>query len=89
MSTEHGWVSSAPGSDARLSDEDRASAERRREERQRRRGALLAIVQVRVFEHEEEPQVTFPPNALLGPEAEGSVISEVVQRAQRQLVLWR
>jgi hypothetical protein len=38
------------------------------------------MVQVRVFEHGEEPQVTFPPDALLGPETDHSVISEVAQR---------
>jgi hypothetical protein len=89
MPTDHGWVSYTPGDNSHLSDEVRAKVERRLQERHERRGALLAIVQVRVFEHQEEPQVTFPPDALLGPETDHSVISEIVQRAQRQLTLWQ
>jgi hypothetical protein len=89
MSTDHGWVASSPGSEARLPDDVRREREQRRSERHRQRGALLAVVSVRVYEHDEEPQVSFPPEALLGVETESSVISEVVARARIQLGRWR
>ena len=56
-----------------LPDELRQERERRLNDRQERRGGLLAVVSVRVYEHDEEPQVSFPPEALLGVEAEAPV----------------
>jgi hypothetical protein len=78
VSTDHGWVSSSPGDNSHQSDEVRQLIGNRRE----RRGKLLAVVAVRVYEHEAEPQVTFPPESLLGVETDQAVISEVVRRAQ-------
>lgn len=49
----------------------------------------MAIVEVRVYENDEEPQVGFPPDALLGVETDSSIISEVVARAREQLAHWR
>ncbi|MFZ0249669.1 MAG: hypothetical protein WAL61_06970 [Acidimicrobiales bacterium] len=89
MSTHHGWVSYGSGDNAHLSDEVRTEMDRRMRERRERQGALLATVEVRVYEHEEEPQVSFPPEALLGIETEQSVIREVVRRAREQLTHWR
>ena len=89
MSTDHGWVSYSPGDNAHLSDEVRAQAEQRMRERRERQGGLLAVVAVRVYEHGQAPQVTFPPDAILGVETDPSLISAVVQRAQEELTRWR
>lgn len=85
MSSDHGWVSSSPGDNSHQSHQVRRLITQRRE----RRGALLAVVTVRVYEHEEEPHVSFPPDAVLGVETDHSVISAVVQRAREQLTRWR
>jgi hypothetical protein len=89
MTAQHGWVAYTSGDNSHLSPEVRAEMERRMKQRQRERGALLAIIEVRVYEHDEEPQVSFPPDALLGNETDSSVISEVVARAREQLGHWR
>jgi hypothetical protein len=85
VSTDHGWVSSSPGDNSHQSDEARQLIRDRRE----RRGELLAVVAVRVYEHEAEPQVTFPPEALLDVDTDQAVVSELVRRAQVQLERWR
>ena len=85
MTTEHGWVSYTSGDNSHLSPEVRTRVERRKEER----GALLAIVQVRVYENDEEPHVSFPQDALLGVDTDSSIISDVVARAREQLAHWR
>jgi hypothetical protein len=85
MSSDHGWVSSSPGDNAHQSDEVHQLITQRRE----RRGELLAVVSVRVYEYEEEPQLSFPPDAVLGVETDQAVISEVVRRAREQLTRWR
>jgi len=64
-------------------------SERHIKQSQEERGALLAIVEVRVYENDEEPQVSFPQDALLGVETDSSVISDVVARAREQLAHWR
>jgi hypothetical protein len=89
MTAEHGWVSNTPGDNSHLSPEVRAEVERRIERRQEERGALLAIVEVRVCENDEEPQVSFPQDALLGVGTDSSIISGVVARAREQLAQWR
>jgi hypothetical protein len=89
MTTGHGWVSYPSGDNSHLSIEVRAEVERRVKRRREERGALLAIVQVRVYENDEEPQVSFPESALLGVETDSSIISDVVARAREQLAQWR
>jgi hypothetical protein len=59
------------------------------EERQRERGALVAVVEVRVYENAAEPGVGFPQDALLGADTDSAVISEVVARAREQLAHWQ
>jgi hypothetical protein len=86
MTAAHGWVSYTSGDNSHLSPEVRAEVERRIKRRQGERGALLAIVEVRVYENNEEPQVSFPRDALLGGETDSSIISDVVARA---LANWR
>jgi hypothetical protein len=89
MKAEHGWVSYTPGDNSHLSPEVRAEVERRIKRRQEERGALLAIVEVRVYENDEEPQVSFPQDAVLGAHTDSSIISIVVARAREQLAHWR
>jgi hypothetical protein len=85
MSSDHGWVSSSPGDNSHQSDGVRQLIRDRRE----RKGELLAVVAVRVYEHAEDTSVSFPPDAVLGVETDHSVISEVVRRAREQLTQWR
>jgi hypothetical protein len=89
MTAEQGWVSYTSGDNSHLSPEARAEVERRIKRRREERGALLAIVQVRVYENDEEPQVSFPEDAFLGVETDSSIISDVVARAREQLAHWR
>jgi hypothetical protein len=85
MATNHGWVSFTPETLATLPESVQQSVH----ERQAQRGDLLALVTVRVYEHDEEPYVTFPDDAQLGPESDSSVIADVVARAQESLTHWR
>jgi hypothetical protein len=89
MATDHGWVSWTPSGNSNLSPERSAEVERRVAERNAARGALLAVVQVRVYENDELPQVSFPEEAILGIETDSTVISDVVARARAQLQHWR
>jgi hypothetical protein len=41
------------------------------------------------YEHDEEPYVTFPQGAQLGPESDSSAIADVVARARESLTHWR
>jgi len=58
-------------------------------ERRAHRGRLLAVVQVRVFEHDAHAQVSFPPGATLGVESDRAAIDDVVRRARDELGGWR
>jgi hypothetical protein len=89
MTTRQGWVSYTSGDNSHLSPEVRIEVERRIRQRKKERGALLAVVQVRVYENDEEPYVTFPEDALLGAETDSSIISDVVARARENLAHWR
>jgi hypothetical protein len=83
MPTESGgWVSFSPGSGSDQTDRRRAAHEEAG-------GALLAIVEVRVYEHRAEPQVSFPPGAALGPDSEPADVAAVVARARDELARWR
>jgi hypothetical protein len=89
MASEHGWVAYTSDDNSHLSPEVQVDVERRIMRRREERGVLLAIVEVRVYENDEEPQVSFPPDALLGVETDSSIISDVVTRAREQLAHWR
>jgi hypothetical protein len=89
MAAEHGWAAYSSGDNSHLSPEVRAEVERRIMQRQEERGALLAIIEVRVYENDEEPQVSFPQDALLGVETDSLIISDVVARAREQLDRWQ
>ncbi len=84
-----GWVSFTPASLAQLPEEQRREVERRGARHEEERGRLLAVVEVRVFEHDEDAQVTFPPGAGLGPDSDAAAIAAAVARARDQLAGWR
>ena len=58
-------------------------------DRHRVRGPLLAVVEVRVYAEDAEPQVSFPRDATLGPDADRDTIATVVGRARDALGAWR
>jgi hypothetical protein len=90
MTDSHGWISyTGDGDNSHLSAEQSEMVEEKVRERRELRGALLAIVQIRVFENGEAPQVSFPPEASLGPDSDQSVIADVVNRARECLADWR
>jgi hypothetical protein len=89
MSADSGWISYGPGDNSHLPADVRRQVETRVAQREAARGALLAVVSVRVFEHDEEPSVSFPPEAQLGVEAEPAQVAAVVARAREQLGRWR
>jgi len=89
MSANHGWISLGPRKGTEGPGDAPTRIEQATREQDERRGALLAVVEVRVYEHDEMPYVTFPTDAVLGVESEASVISEVVSRAREQLRNWR
>ena len=88
MTTEYGWVGRTPRNNSNLSPEVQAEIERRIQQRGEEQGALLATVVVRVYEHSEEPQISFPRGSVLGPETDSLTIEEVVERAREQLAHW-
>ncbi len=85
---EHGWISHGEGDNSHLTDEERRMVEERIRERQEQRGGLLGVVEVNVYEHGCDPQVSFPHGSLLGVEADASVIAEIVARASAELANW-
>jgi predicted AAA+ superfamily ATPase len=78
-----------PAGGTHLLDEVRTEIERRVGLAQNERGALLAVVEVRVFENTSEAQVSVPSEALLRPDHDRDVIADVVRRAQEELGNWR
>jgi hypothetical protein len=68
-------VSYTSGDNSHPSPEVRTEVERRIKRRQKERGALLAVFQARVYENDEELQVSFPEDALLGVETDSSIMS--------------
>jgi hypothetical protein len=90
MPSEPGWVGYAGGQDnAHLTVEQREAIEERMAARRTARGRLLARVEVEVFEHGAEAQVSFPEDAVLGPESDSALIAEAVSRSSAELASWR
>jgi len=85
-----GWYSHGPGGPGEdIPENIRQELLRRKAERAERRGQLLARVDVYVWQNgETDPQVTFPPGALLSP-GDRERIAEVVQIAREALDHWR
>ena len=87
---DEGWVTYVVGRrNDHLTQEQREFIEKERKERQARRGRLLAVVEVRVYENDTDPQVSFPPGAVLEAVSDEKEILEVVDRAQESLAAWR
>ena len=89
MANDHGWISYGPGDNSHLSEDQRGWVEERIRQHEASRGGLLGVVEVRVYEQACEPQVSFPQGAILGVEADSSLISEMVDRARSELADWR
>lgn len=89
MQTEHGWISYTPGANTHLTDEQRDLVERRIRERGERLGALLGVVEVRVYEYGAEPQVSFREGCQLDVESHPADIAAMVARARDELGRWR
>jgi hypothetical protein len=89
MASPSGWISYTPGDNSHLTDDQRTLVEQRIKEREDRRGALLGVVEVRVYEHDAEPQVSFPPAAVLGVESGPEATASIVSRAREELAHWR
>ena len=87
---DEGWVTYVVGRrNDHLTPEQREFIEKERKARQERRGRLLAVVEVRVYENDTDPQVSFPPGAILEPVSDEADILEVVGRAEEALAAWR
>ncbi len=89
MEPEHGWISYTAGDNSHLTDEKRQLVEERIRQREVSRGGLLGVVEVRVYENDCEPQISFPQGALLGIDAGAPAMSEMVARARAELANWR
>jgi hypothetical protein len=85
MAEDRGWFSHTGGDNSDLTEEQRQVVE----QRILRRGPLLGVVQVRVYENGCESFVTFPPDAVLGVETDQSELAAMVARARTRLLDWR
>lgn len=86
---DEGWVTYVLGGEnGHLTEEQRGLIEEEMRRRRERRGRLLAVLEVRVYENETEPQIFFPPGALLKPDSDGREIIGVVERAREDLAVW-
>jgi hypothetical protein len=85
VTQESGWISSKGADDPDLTDEQRQILQERRD----RQGQLLGVVQVRVFENQCVPYVTFPQDSTLSAETDQSEVAEMVARARRELEDWQ
>jgi hypothetical protein len=84
-----GWVSWTGDSWVDVPPESRERTRRTMIERHRKRGPLQAVVQVRVYENEAEPQVSFSHECTLGVETDRETLAGVVARARDSLAGWR
>jgi hypothetical protein len=84
-----GWVSWTGDSWVELPPDVRARARQTMIDRHRTRGPLLAVVEVRVYAEDAEPQVSFVPGCVLGPDADRDAVATVVGRARDALAEWR
>jgi hypothetical protein len=83
MSPQAQWVSYPAGDHAHLPEKNRKDP--RAEAERRRRGKLLAVVEVRVYEQAEAAQVNVQPGAPIGSEDDSLDLTEIVARARGEL----
>ena len=89
--SKSGWISYGPGGPGPDVPHDvRDELLHLKKEREVRRGRLLAVVQVHVWENgESDPGVTFPEGCALSPLDSGERIAAVVRIARDALEDWR
>jgi hypothetical protein len=85
MSPQAQWVSYPAGDHAHLPDKIRNEPLQRAEAERKRRGKLLAVVEVRVYELAEAAQVNVQPGAPIGSENDSLDLTEIVARARGEL----
>ena len=85
MSPQAQWVSYPSGDHAQLPDGVRHDSPQRAEAERKRRGRLLAVVEVRVYEQAEAAQVNVQPGAPIGSESNSLDLTEIVARARGEL----
>jgi regulator of protease activity HflC (stomatin/prohibitin superfamily) len=86
----HGWASYlGSGDNSHLPEETQRQVEQRMKEQRERRGQLLAVVEVRVYENEAHAQISCPQGARLRTELDTTAVAQVVARARRELAGWR
>jgi hypothetical protein len=90
MAMEHGWVSyMGSGDNSHLPEETQRQVEQRMKEQRDRRGQLLAVVEVRVYENEARAQISCPHGARLRTDLDDTAVAQVVARARDELADWR
>jgi hypothetical protein len=86
-----GWFSWGPGGpSSNLPEAVREELLSRAAEREERRGRLLAVIQVQVWENgESDQQVSFPEGSVLSPLDGRDRVADVVRIARDALTDWR
>jgi hypothetical protein len=85
MSPQAQWVSYPSGDHAHLPEGVRNQPQQRAEAERKRRGKLLAVVEVRVYEQAEAAQVNVQPGAPIGSESDTLDLTDIVARARTEL----
>lgn len=85
MSPQAQWVSYPAGDHAHLPEKIRNEPQLRAEAERKRRGKLLAVVEVRVYEQAEAAQVNVQPGAPIGSENDSLDLTKIVARARGEL----
>jgi hypothetical protein len=85
MSPQAQWVSSSSGDHAHVPEGVRNQPQQRAEAERKRRGKLLAVVEVRVYEQAEAAQVNVQPSAPIGSESDTLDLTDIVARARIEL----
>jgi hypothetical protein len=85
MSPQAQWASYPSGDHAHLPERVQNEPLQRAEAERKRRGKLLAVVEVRVYEQAEAAQVSVQPGAPIGSEDNSLDLTEIVARARGEL----
>jgi hypothetical protein len=85
MSPQAQWVSYPSGEHGHVPDSARHEPEQRAEAERKRRGKLLAVVEVRVYEQAEAAQVNLQLGAPVGSESDTLDLTDIVARARIEL----
>ena len=85
MSPQELWVSYPSGDHGHVPEGVRNEPAQRAEAERTRRGKLLAVVEVRVYEQTEAAQVNVQPGAPIGSESDTLDLTDIVARARTEL----